>query len=416
AAGAGVAPDEETVASRRLAQIKEVVESGQVSDVRPVLGVLDDLIRQYPTTKASVMAAIYRNQLAASAAPAGPAATGPERPAAQPDRQAQAAAPAPAGREAAETFAAVAGRADSLAAELRFGEAISALKDLPPPLRASPFIEEARKHIERLEKDAAAAYARMSLEAETAMLKGRHETAREIYAKISDRFGLQEYKEAADRRLAVMAKAEDERAAAEQKRRIEAAMARETKEFGNLLLSVATRARAFRYDECIRDLETFADGAGGGENAAMARTYAEAVKAERWLYNRARTRIREGKAPLQVFPKKGAPGQDIRDFNERGLVIGSEGAEGEIRWASIPEAQIFNLFKFALDVPSSEEHLALAVFAWHRNLKDDVANEIRAAVALDPKLKERADRLSASFAALSERLAAARTDAARPKE
>jgi hypothetical protein len=283
-------------------------------------------------------------------------------------------------------------------------------------LQVSPFVEDAGKHIERLEKEAAAAYTRLSLEAETAIQKGRTEAAREIYARIAERFGVKELKEAAERRLAEISRAEDDRAAAEEKARREAAIARENSEFGNLLLSVSARARMFRYDECIRDLENFIGRVQGRETAALGKSYVEILKTEQWLYNRTRARLREGRVPLQVFPKKGAPGQDIKDFNERGLVIGSGGAEGEIRWASVPDTQVFNLFKFVLDVPSSEEHLALASFAWHRDLRDDANNEIKAAVALDPKFKDRADRLAADIAALSARIAEARAKLAKPRE
>jgi len=158
------------------------------------------------------------------------------------------------------------------------------------------------------------------------------------------------------------------------------------------LRSLAPKVKACLYGELNGDLARLSGGVEGDDKAALD-IYVALQKREqdlfkrcrKWLVDEIQRRPRHD-SPLQVFPRKNEPGDDIVDFDEAGLKIVEKRATGTnirtLGWEKTPPAQAFALMQLTADKNGVEDHLGLAVFASNRGLKNETEQSLAAARAL----------------------------------
>jgi serine/threonine-protein kinase len=178
-----------------------------------------------------------------------------------------------------------------------------------------------------------------------------------------------------------------------------------TPKLAGVLKGLAAKAKTFKYGDANAELLRVSAGLDGDDKTALD-TYRGLLRQEVETFKRCRERLvaeiqknPRHESPLQVFPRRNEPGDDIVDFDEGGLRISEKRAGGAgVRlhpWEKTPPAQAFALLQLLADRNNLEDQLGLAVFAFHRGLKDELAATLNTARALQSG-RERADRVEAT--------------------
>ncbi|MCY3021835.1 MAG: protein kinase [Planctomycetota bacterium] len=168
------------------------------------------------------------------------------------------------------------------------------------------------------------------------------------------------------------------------------------------LKALMQQAKAFQYTAAMDGLAKLAASSEGEEKSTV-EAYAGVMRQEQEFFKRCRNRLVDDiqrrprhDSPLQVFPRKNEPGDDIVDFDETGLKISEKrGAVTKQRthpWERTPPAQACELLKLTLDRTNVDDQLGLAITAFNRGLKDEMNAALAAARAL-PGGTMRADAL-----------------------
>jgi len=180
------------------------------------------------------------------------------------------------------------------------------------------------------------------------------------------------------------------------------------------LRGLMAKARACQYTELSADLTKLSSTLEGEEKTAV-ETYAGLAKRQQELFKRCRKwlvdeiqRRTKHDSPLQVFPRKNEPGDDIVDFDEQGLKISEKRPTGTsqrtLPWDKTPAAQAFALLQLtSSDKNSVEDHLGLAAFAFSCGLKAETEAELTAARAL-PGGREKTEALEEQIKKLGKAL------------
>jgi len=179
------------------------------------------------------------------------------------------------------------------------------------------------------------------------------------------------------------------------------------------LKNLMAKARAFQYVELGGDLAKLGATLSGEEKNAV-EVYGGLAKREQELFKRCRKwlvdeiqRRPRHDSPLQVFPRKNEPGDDIVDFDETGLKISEKRPTGTnqriLPWEKTPSAQAFALLQLTSDKNSVEDQLGLAVFAFSRGLKPETDAELAAARAI-PGGREKTEGVEGQIKQLSKHL------------
>ena len=177
--------------------------------------------------------------------------------------------------------------------------------------------------------------------------------------------------------------------------------------------NITAKAKKFQYDEAWKDLNSLLMNLQGNSKK-IAEAYATLLKQERALFDRCHQKLLDyierdpgHHSIVQVYPKKNEPGDDIIDFDDKGLkILSQRGSSREIRvrnWVNIPDKQAFNLLDVLAEKKTAEDHLGLAVLAFNRGLKDNVAAALSAAREL-PAARDRCDALIVTFELLTKAL------------
>jgi hypothetical protein len=165
------------------------------------------------------------------------------------------------------------------------------------------------------------------------------------------------------------------------------------------LRGLVQKAKVCQYADVSAELVKLTSGAEGDEKAAI-EGYTGLEKREqelfkrcrKWLVDEIQKRPRHD-SPLQVFPRRNEPGDDIVDFDETGLKIQEKRPAGvstrTLPWEKTPAAQALALLQYSADKNSVEDQLGLAAFAFTRGLKGEVDAALTAVRAL-PGGRERA--------------------------
>jgi hypothetical protein len=152
--------------------------------------------------------------------------------------------------------------------------------------------------------------------------------------------------------------------------------------FGKSLRKAIPFFYEFSYEEGRKEL-ALPEGASP-EVKDVVKEYLEMVELEQVFFDRCRARLldeikRDGRSHVQVFSgsKKGQPGLDIVDFSHQGLIFSATekavAAQTVRKWASIDPLQPYVLLQEYMDKGSSGEWLALAVMAFHRAMRAEIA-------------------------------------------
>ena len=179
------------------------------------------------------------------------------------------------------------------------------------------------------------------------------------------------------------------------------------------LKALLAKAKAFQYTELTGELSKLSPTLKGEEKNAvdvyggLAKREQELFKrCSKWLQDEIQRRPRHD-SPLQVFPRKNEPGDDIVSFDEAGLKISEKRPAGTnvrvLSWEKTPPAQAFALLQLTSDKNSVEDQLGLAVFAFSRGLKAETDSELSAARAI-PGGREKTEAVEAQIKQLSKYL------------
>lgn len=296
-------------------------------------------------------------------------------------------------------------RAKDLAGQQRFGAAMQVMRELPEGLKIAPFPERAEQQVRDFERLGQAAYAELEKQAADAEAAGDFAKARGILQTVPARFGMPKLTEAVETRVKVLNVAEEKALAAKEQQQMEKLRGQDLAAFAVIARSAAEKAYGFAYKDAQDLIEAFAAQAKSTDVRKLAKDYAKLVQEEGWFFDRCHTYLveqikqhPEGRSPLEVRNKKdpNAPALDLIDFGTFGLKFvarkGGASAATIKTWDSVSIDQPFQMLRFLMvDRDNAQEHLALAMVSFHRQLKAE--REAAKAPATDATVKESAERM-----------------------
>lgn len=296
-------------------------------------------------------------------------------------------------------------RAKDLAGQQRFGAAMQVMRELPEGLKVAPFPERAEQQVRDFERQGQAAYADLEKQAADAEAAGDFAKARGILQTVPARFGLPKLSEAVETRVKVLNVAEEKALAAKEQQQMEMLREKDLAAFAVIARSAAEKAYGFSYKDAQDLVEAFAAQAKSPDVRKLAKDYAKLVQEEGWFFDRCHTYLveqikqhPEGRSPLEVRNKKdpNAPALDLIDFGTFGLKFvarkGGATAATIKTWDSVSIDQPYQMLRFLMvDRDNAQEHLALAMVSFHRQLKAE--REAAKAAAPDATIKESAERM-----------------------
>jgi len=361
----------EEAVERSLAAIRKMLQTGEAKYSRSTLKVLEEKLQGLdPNSEVFLKVKLLIKEVEEKIAEGGE----------DPNKRTPPAQPAGTDAEDA-VFQKIVARARELAAQQKFGRAIKELGDLPASLKLAPYPQRAQDEIASLEKDARAAYATLSMEANKAEGENDFAKARNLY-QTAMVFEIPALSEEADKRIKALSAAEER---ANQTRVDQAAKKKREKELSDFALvarDASQQAVDFNWDAGKAALENLAKTATDPEVKTLIAEQTKYLQDEKWFFARCRQRLKETierspqhASPLQVHnaKDKDKPGMDITDFDEKGLtftVTQGPGKGSTIReWKTIPPAQPLEMAKLLMDQAVAQEQLALALLSFERFLK-----------------------------------------------
>ncbi|MCK6473973.1 MAG: protein kinase [Planctomycetes bacterium] len=387
--------DEENRLARRLQNIEDLMKEDKVpynsTLLRMIKEIADKAGTDSPTgIRAQVLIGEVNERLAGRGV--------------KTDVAAGAAVPAPTTAEEG-VYQKMLAHAKDLAGQQRFGAAMQVMRELPEGLKVAPFPERAEQQVRDFERQGQAAYADIEKQAADAEAAGDFAKARGILQTVPARFGLPKLSEAVETRVKVLNVAEEKALAAKEQQQMEKLREQDLAAFAIIARSAAEKAYGFSYKDAQDLVEAFAAQAKSPDVRKLAKDYAKLLREEGWFFDRCHTYLveqikqhPEGRSPLEVRNKKdpNAPALDLIDFGTFGLKFvarkGGATAATIKTWDSVSIDQPYQMLRFLMvDRDNAQEHLALAMISFHRQLKAE--RELAKATAPDATIKESAERM-----------------------
>jgi serine/threonine-protein kinase len=309
-------------------------------------------------------------------------------------------------RRAEEAVRRLLDRAAALEAGGRFGQAVAVLEEFPfDRFAGTPAARRARLEADGVRVRAATAFAEVERGTEPLLARGGFAAARSEYEYLRDTIGLPEWVQRAEETIARIGRMEEEAAEAAVERREAEAKTEVAGEVERALAELPQLCRSFRYSKAERTLDGLLAKPLADRDRKRLVAYGRFVRREAEQFRLVGRRIRSGERQGLVGPPGTANRLVIRDVTEEGLEL--KGVEGDgslttrLGWHRITE---YKAYKFMVDVgtnlASFDEHLALAIFAHHRELATEAANELGVAgtLAVSRGAKEAVEQVRALLA------------------